>query len=303
MSALHPYVRRLGLLAAACLIAAAITAALLAQVRQPITVIDDLGRTVTMNTPARRIVSLAPSITECLFEIGAGDQVAGVTDYCTAPEAARSKPRVGGMVNPSMEAIVNLQPDLVLISMEGNLKEDMLRLTGLQIPVFVTNPRTLQGIRTSIVQLGRLLGRETAAADVVRRMQAREDSLRAAVPPAKVDVLLAVSIRPLMVAGKGTFLHELLEAAGARNLGALARGTYPTLSREMVLRYDPSVLLLLSDTGADSATLRTMFAEWPHLSAVRSGRVHMLNADLFSRPGPRAEEGLALLITLLHKRP
>jgi iron complex transport system substrate-binding protein len=229
--------------------------------------------------------------------------VVGVTDYCTAPEAARSKPHVGGMVNPSMEAIVNLQPDLVLISMEGNLKEDMLRLTGLQIPVFVTNPRTLQGIRTSIVQLGRLLGRETAAADVVRRMQAREDSLRAVVPPAKVDVLLAVSIRPLMVAGKGTFLHELLEAAGARNLGALARGTYPALSREMVLRYDPSVLLLLSDTGADSATLRTMFAEWPHLSAVRAGRVYTLNADLFSRPGPRAEEGLALLITLLHKRP
>jgi iron complex transport system substrate-binding protein len=303
MSALHPYVRPLSVLAAACCITAAVPAASPAQIPRPITVVDDLGRTVTLNAPARRIVSLAPSITECLFEIGAGDQVAGVTDYCTAPEAARSKPHVGGMVNPSMETIVNLQPDLVLISMEGNLKEDMLRLTGLQIPVFVTNPRTLQGIRTSIAQLGRLLGRETAAADVVQRMRGREDSLRAAVPAAKVDVLLAVSIRPLMVAGKGTFLHELLEAAGARNLGALARGTYPTLSREMVLRYDPSVLLLLSDTGADSATLQTMFAEWPHLSAVRAGRVYTLNADLFSRPGPRAEEGLALLITLLHKRP
>jgi iron complex transport system substrate-binding protein len=303
MSALHPLVRRLGSLAAACCIAAAVQTAFPAQVRQPITVTDDLGRTVTLNAPARRVVSLAPSITECLFAIGAGDQVVGVTDFCTAPEAARTKPRIGGMVNPSMEAIVNLQPDLVLVSMEGNLKEDMLRLTGLQIPVFVTNPRTLQGIRTSIAQLGRLLGRDTSAAEVVRRMQVREDSLRAVVSPSKVDVLLAVSIRPLMVAGKGTFLHELLEAAGARNLGALARGTYPTLSREMVLRYDPSVLLLLSDTGADSVTLQTMFAEWPHLSAVREQRVYTLNADLFSRPGPRAEEGLALLITLLHKRP
>jgi len=274
-----------------------------AQDRSQRTVRDDLGRAVIVTTPARRIVSLAPSLTECLYAIGAGDQIAGVTDYCTVPAAARSKPRVGGMVNPSIEAIVNLQPDLVLVSMEGNLKEDMLRLTALQIPVFVTNPRTLQGIRSSIAQLGVLTGREATAGTVIRTMQEREDSLRAAVPRGKVPVLLVISVRPLMVAGGGTYMHELLEAAGGDNLGTRAPGTYPTLSRESVLILNPSVIFVLSDAGADSTVFPTMFTEWTRIAAVREHRVYTLDSDLFSRPGPRATECLSLLITLLHRRP
>jgi iron complex transport system substrate-binding protein len=176
-------------------------------------------------------------------------------------------------------------------------------VTSLQIPVFVTNPRSLQGIRTSFTQLGLLTGRVATADSLVRALRSREDSLRAVVPGEKVTVLLAVSVRPLMVAGRGTYLHELLEAAGGNNLGARALGTYPTLSRETVVREDPAVVFLLSDAGADSTVMKTMFAEWPRLSAVRAGRVYTLNADLFSRPGPRAVEGLALLITLLHKHP
>ena len=299
----HPDFPLRRFLTVACGMAFLWTAGAPAQERRPLEVRDDLGRTLVLTSPARRIVSLAPSVTECLFAIGAGSQVAGVTDYCTSPEAARHKPRVGGMLNPSAEAIISLQPDLVVVSMEGNLKEDAARLTALQIPVFVTNPRTLAGIRTSIEQLGLLTGRAAEAAALAGALKRQEDSLRASVPRDRVSALLLVSIRPLMVVGRGTFLHELLEAAGADNIGARARGTYPSLSRESVLQADPEVLFLLSGMGADSTTLRTMYAEWPHLTAVRTGRVHILNADLFSRPGPRAVEGLAHLITLLHKRP
>ena len=119
-----------------------------------VTLLDDLHRQVTLPRPATRIVSLAPSITESLFAIGAGDQVIGVTDYCNFPPGVRLCHRVGGMINPSIETIVGLSPDLIIVSMEGNQRQDFTTLTGLQIPVFVTNPRTLEGINLSLRQLG-----------------------------------------------------------------------------------------------------------------------------------------------------
>ena len=120
-----------------------------------ITVTDDLGRTVTLPRPAQRVVSLAPSITESLFAIGAGAQVAGVTAYCNYPPAAALKPRIGGMTTPSIESIIALHPDLVLISMEGNLRDDYSRIMDIRVPVVVSNPRTLEDIYRSLAMLGR----------------------------------------------------------------------------------------------------------------------------------------------------
>jgi iron complex transport system substrate-binding protein len=141
---------------------------------------DDLQRRVTIRVPAQRIVSLAPSITETLFAIGAGAQVVGVTDYCTYPAEARRKPRVGGIINPSIEAIVGLRPDLVIMSMEGNVRDDFRKLTSLGVSVYVTNPRTLQGIYASMTQLGSVTGTADSAARVVARLRLREQAVRAA---------------------------------------------------------------------------------------------------------------------------
>jgi iron complex transport system substrate-binding protein len=167
----------------------------------------------------------------------------------------------------------------------------------------VTNPRTLAGIRHTIEHLGVLTGKEPAAVALAARLKVREDSLCASVPRTRISALLVVSVQPLIVVGRKTFLGELLELAGADNLGERAPGTYPTFSRESVLREDPGVILLLTDAGADSSTLTKTFPEWSCLSAVRAGRVHSVNSDILSRPGPRAVDGLALLITLLHRRP
>ena len=265
-----------------------------------ITLTDDLGQRVVLTSVPRRIVSLAPSITETLFAIGAADQVAGVTTYCNYPDLARTKPRVGGMVSPSMEAIVALAPDLIVVSTEGNLREDAERLRALSIPLFVTNPRTLAGIESSIEQLGVLTGHEDAARQLAARMRARDDVLRRRVGSSRVRALLLVSVQPLMAVGSRTFLAELLEAAGARNLAADAVGTYPVFSREAITQMDPEVVLVMSDAFADTAVLPSLFPEWRMLTAYRNGRIVRIDADLVSRPGPRAVEGLEELYNALH---
>jgi iron complex transport system substrate-binding protein len=266
-----------------------------------INVVDDLRRTVTLARPAERIVSLAPSITECLFALGAADQVKGVTDFCNYPPEAALKPHVGGMVNPSIEAVVGLEPDLIVLSMEGNIREDFRRLTSFGTQVFVSNPRTLHGIYGSLRALGILTGREESARHLVAGLASREYAIRTAAegkPP--VRALLLVSLHPLMCAGSNTFIDELLRVAGGTNLAARARGTYPSYSRENVITDDPDVIIVMSDILAGGGTLEAMFPEWGSVTAVRKGRVFRIEADIVSRPGPRALDALEKLFHILH---
>jgi len=266
-----------------------------------ITVIDDLGRTVSLPAPARRVVSLAPSITESLFAIGAGDCLVGVTTFCDYPPAASAVPHIGGMTNPSIETILSLHPDLVVVSMEGNTREDFTKMTGLGVPVFVTNPRTLAGILRSLDQLGDLTGHRDHAARLVDSMSARAARARSRSSDKPLRTLLFVSLRPLIAAGGKTFLHELLETAGARNVAASAPGTYPAYSREAVLAENPDAIILTGDLTTDVAGLIAMFPEWGTLAAVRSGRVYSIDPDIVSRPGPRAVDALEILSSLLHQ--
>ena len=266
-----------------------------------LSVVDDLQRTVSLRSAANRIVSLAPSITESLFAIGAGEQVVGVTSYCNYPPAALVKAKVGGIVNPNIEAIVNLRPDLIVLSMEGNVREDFVKLTSFGIPVFVTNPRTLQGIRHSIEQLGQLAGRSVEASHLVAMMQSREDSIVAATRRAmKKKVLFFVSLQPLIVVGAGTFLDELLELAGAINPAAATFSTFPAYSREAVVSDNPDIIVIMSGLIAQTGNLDKQYPEWAQLEAVRAGRVFQIDADIVSRPGPRAVDGLDAIFHILH---
>jgi iron complex transport system substrate-binding protein len=266
-----------------------------------VTVTDDLKRTVTLPKTAQRIVSLAPSITESLFAIGAGPFVAGVTDYCNYPPEAKQKPHVGGMITPSIEAIAALRPDLILVSMEGNLREDFSNITALGVPVVVTNPRSLDGIYRSLAMLGTLTGRSDSATRLVTSLQAREQSIIRAAPAHTPRVLLLVSIQPIIAAGDRTFIDELLRRAGSRNVAAGLRMTYPTLNREAVVRDDPDVIFVMSDVLSTPDALVQMYPEWKRLTATRHGRIHRIDADIISRPGPRAVDGLQLLSSFIHR--
>jgi len=264
-------------------------------------IIDDLGRAVDLPGPAHRIVSLAPSLTESLFAIGAGDRLVGRTAYCDYPAEALQVPSVGGMTNPSIESVVACRPDLIVMSMEGNTREDFPRLLSLGIPVYVSNPRTLAGIYHSLDDLGVLTGNRDRAQHFIDSLRDRERSLQTAAKRTSPSVLVLISLQPLMVAGANTLLNELLTLAGARNPAAALPGHYPAISREAVLLDPPDVLFVTSDLPADPAALTALFPEWKQLRAIRENRVYSLDAAILSRPGPRALEGLRLIIENLSR--
>jgi iron complex transport system substrate-binding protein len=282
-----------GLFASVLLVVAGVNA------HAQITVTDDLGRSVVLSAPARHVVSLAPSLTESLFAVGAGSQIAAVTTLCNYPEQARTLPRIGGMTNPSIEAIISYSPDLIVISMEGNTRTDFAVLTSLGIPMYVSNPRTLEGIYRSLMDLGTLTGRTQNARLLVDSLRQREALLRKATAPHPVSALFCISLQPLIVAGKNTLLNELMTLAGARNIATDLQGNYPVMSREAILTADPAVLFLTTDIAGGTDNLLSLFPEWSHLNAVRQRRVYSLDADIVSRPGPRALCGLELLVTRL----
>jgi iron complex transport system substrate-binding protein len=262
---------------------------------------DDLGRTVSLSSPPARIVSLAPSITETLFALGLDSLVVGVTDYCNYPPAAARLPRVGGMLNPAIEEIVSLRPDLVLMSGSGNMQSDFRRLTTLGMTVFVSYPRNLEGVFKSIDDIGHLTGRGPQADSLVRGLRAEAARIQhRASQNRRNSVLVLVSVRPLISVGGGTFLDELIRLCNATNIASQSATAYPMISREEILSADPDRIIVTSDAVKDRSELFHAFAEWHHLRAIADSAVAVVDADKLTRPGPRIVEGLRELYRAVH---
>lgn len=267
-------------------------------------VTDQTGRQVRVPDDPRRVVALAPSMTEIVFSLGQQDRLVGVTQYSTYPEAARDITRVGSYVRPDIERIVSLGPDLCLAIKEGNPIHAIRRIEAAGIPVYAVDPRDLQGIMTTFSEIGTLLKAEDEARVVVAGMQQRLDAVRQRVgevaqPPA---VFFQVDASPIISAGHDTFTDELIRVAGGRNLAAVAKG-YPRYSWEDALRFQPEVVLVTSMSGGHSPEeLLGQWRQWPQVPAVRDGRVHVVDASIYDRPTARLFDGLEQLAELLHPR-
>lgn len=272
----------------------------------PVTLTDDLGRPLTLAGPPQRVVSLLPSNTEILFAVGAGPQVVGVTDFCDYPPQVRGLPRVGGIVpgSLSVERVVSLAPDLVLSG--GRLQQPVIEaLERLGIPVFALEPRTIEGVYDNIRKVGRLTGHPEQAEAVVQTMQRRVQAVRQAVadlpPQDRVRVFYEVWDNPLMTAGPSTFIGQLIELAGGINVFADLRQDWPQVSLEELVRRDPDVILGPATHGSGLVVdeLRRR-PGWQNLRAVQNGRVHLVEDNLISRPGPRLVEGLEQVARALY---
>lgn len=262
---------------------------------------DDLGHVVTVRTVPQRIVSLAPNITEILFALGLDSAVAGVTDYCDYPPAARNKPRIGGMLNPNLERVLDLRPDLVLMSGSGNMKSDYDKLTSAGVAVFVTYPRTVDSVLVSISTIGALTGRKNAADSIVKELVSQKEELfRNARQAPRKSVLMLISLSPLVAIGPGTFLNELITLANADNIARDAGMAYPVLSREDILRRQPDVIIATNDIVRSTDDILRAYPEWKSLKAVQRKQVALVDASLVSRPGPRVIEGLKVILQALH---
>ncbi len=276
-------------------------AAVTATVTQGAEVWDMLGRSVSVPERVARVVSLAPSLTETVYAIGAEEQLVGVTEYCDFPPAALKKPKVGGIYTPNVEAILSLTPDLVLATTEGNREEDLRRLANLGMAVYVVRPIDLLTILESITRVGRLLGRVAEARRLVRTMQEQADAITHAVEGAgRPRVLYVLWGNPLIVPGRDTVMTDLIRRAGGDSVTGQEPLSYPRFSMEEVLVRQPD-WVVLAHHGPTS--VGQLLREWPQLTllpSVRRGRVALIEADLVHKPGPRVIEGLRMLARLLH---
>lgn len=263
--------------------------------------VDDTGRKLSLAKAPVRIVSLAPSITEMLFAIGAGGQVAGVTQFCDFPPEAVQKPKVG-YANPNLESLVALQPDLILAPKEF-LKPDLLAsLDNLHIPLFVFSGETIEDIFTHIQTIGRMTDHQAEAAALVMDMRREIAAVTQRVqgrPP--VRVLYVLNSQPLITVGSGSFIDQLIGLAGGRNIAAKGGVPYPRLSMETVLAEDPEVLVFpVGQAEGISEGEQQAWRQWSGLSAIKHARTHQISADLLNRPGPRIGLALEQLAALLH---
>jgi len=266
------------------------------------TFIDEVGRTLEVNGPPQRIISVAPNVTEILFALGLEDRLVGVSVYCQYPPAALKKEKIGGYINPSLEKIVALRPNLVIGIAEGDLKTFVDKLAGLNVPVYITNPRDALEVLTSIQKIGEVTFAPEPARKISRSMEERVRGVQEKVQgQPRPRVLHILDFNPLISAGKGTFVDDLIRLAGGRNVAETATGKYPRFSMEEVLVQDPEVILLASMKSQDPMVKqRRWWERWKTISAVKQGRIYVLDSDLIHRPSPRMAEGLEQVAKAIH---
>jgi iron complex transport system substrate-binding protein len=262
---------------------------------------DQIGRSLTFAAPPRRIVSLVPSVTETLFAIGGQDLLVGVTDFCDYPPAARAKPRVGGMLAPSLETIAALRPDLVVATPAGNREETFGQLERLKIPVYVVNPVRLQDVLDLTSRLGDLAGRDAAGSRLAASLGTRIRAVGARVAHrSRPRVLYVLWPDPLIVPGRGALVSELLDVAGGESVTADQSQDYPRMSLEAAIARSPEIIVLASHNSQQGAMAREQWEQFSRLPAVKAGRLYTADGNLMHRYGPRVVDGLEWLARHLH---
>jgi iron complex transport system substrate-binding protein len=269
-----------------------------------LTLRDMRGREVRLAAPPARIVSLVPSATEIIFALGADDRLVGRTDFCDYPAAVSAKPSVGGMVNPDLETLVALRPDLVIVTDEGNREETVRQLARLGIPTYLVHASRIAQTVDLIRRIGVLTGREAAVAAVSGAMLRRVEAVRRAVAPfPRPRVLYVLWPEPLIVPGRSSMLTELIEIAGGASITAGDGDAYPRFSLEAVVARAPEVIILADHSTGASTAGRPAPEQWRRLSsvpAIRAGRLHSADLSILHRYGPRVPDGLETLARIIH---
>lgn len=290
-----------GLLLAACWLC---TPASARTTEQPTrTVVDETGRVVRVPARIERIITLVPSLTEIVYALGLEDRLVGVTNQCDYPPAVQQKQRVGDVINPNLEMIVELKPDVVLGSKVDNLSKTVEAIEHLGVPLYGLYPTTVQGVFDSIRHIAELAGVAERGRALAGRLQAQLRELQTRLEQtstAKPRLLFVVWAEPLIVVGGGTFLSDALTQAGGVSVSAGLRGNWPRLSLEEVVELDPDFLVLPRSHGLNTRMANLNQREpWNHLRAVRQNRVIWIDAAI-ERPGPRIVAVIEQLAQALH---
>ncbi|MDZ7832355.1 MAG: cobalamin-binding protein [Desulfobacterales bacterium] len=264
--------------------------------------VDQTGRKIRVPPAPQRVVALAPSITEILFALDCQDRLKGATRFSDYPEAAQKVPKVGSYVYLDLEKIVALDPDVCIAIKDGNPRAVIDRLESLDIPVFAVNPRGLDTVMAAIGHIGKLMGAESRANEIVADMEARIDGVESKVAQTekRPRVFFQIGIAPIVSAGSDTFIHELIVEAGGRNIAGKYT-SYPRFSKEEVLELAPDILIITSMARKEVFDrVKREWERWDQIPAVANDRVHLVDSNLFDRPTPRLVDALEKLVELIH---
>ena len=250
----------------------------------------------------KRIISLAPNITEILFALGLGDRIAGVTSFCDYPAGAKNKPKIGGMSNPSLEAVVSLNPDIVVMTTDGNPKEFEERLRSMKIRTYVFRAKLISELPQGIKDLGAALGiKEKAIAlandieSAIRRFSTRQPN------GSRKKILFILWPDPLIVAGPGSIADDAINILGAENIASKSISAYPKYSIEEILYQAPDTIFIGKGKGMESVS-RGILKRLKSVPAVKNGKVFYVGDTLY-RLGPRTVNGIEELERYLRVEP
>lgn len=257
---------------------------------------DDLGRKIKIPRNVERVVSLAPNLTENIFAVGAGDKLVGVTTFCNYPEAAQKIAKVGDTINPNIETIIALKPQIVFVSTASQLENFAKTLEDRGITVFVTDPKDLNGVLANLRGLGDIFGTTERTGILLNELNERiiavDEQVR---DKAKVKTFVQVSKEPLFTIGKDSFLTEIVERAGGVSVTKDVPTAYPKLSKETALALNPDALIL--SESPDNLEPNDVFK---NSSAVKNKKVFKVGGDILSRPAPRIVDALERIAEALH---
>jgi iron complex transport system substrate-binding protein len=270
----------------------------------PGTMVDDAGREIHLNSTPTRIVSHVPSITEILFALGLGDKLVADSDFCDYPEAAKTKPKIGGYFTPNIEEIVAMGPDLALT--DGYVPELITKLDSLGIPIAVINPKDIDSVLTDIELLGNVTGSQKEAKeltdDMKKRIDAVVNTVSGASRPRVFYVFDAEDTTKPWTAGPGSFVDGLIGLAGGDNVAASASDPWIQFNMEELVNSNPDIILVDSHMGTaviSPEELREL-PGWQDMTAVKENLIYIIDGDLVNRSGPRIVLGLEGMAKILH---
>ncbi len=264
--------------------------------------VDQLGRNVAVPDNPLSIVALAPSIVEIIYALESQDRLKGATQFSNFPPAAARLPKVGSYVHLDLERIIFLKPDLCIAIKDGNPKHIVDRLESLNIPVYTVDPRGLDSVMKTIMDIGILLGAEKRANELVLNMKNRIEHVDALVSKTthRPGVFFQIGLSPIVSVGTDTFIHELIERAGGENLSK-GPTPYPRFSKEQVLGLAPEVFIITSMAREGMFDgIKAQWSRWTTMPAVKNDRICLVDSDLLDRPTPRIVDGLEVLLKHIH---
>ena len=265
-----------------------------------IQVTDHAQRLVSLNAPAQRVISLMPAVTDMILALGTSDRLIARTDFDTDPRIARL-PSTGNALNPSLEWIASLKPDLVIAWPDQAARAVVSRLSEMGVPVYAARTESIADVLRTTHDLGRLLGVQQRSDSITRHIEQELQLIRAAVTNrARVKVAYVLSLEPPMVAGPGTFISELIDIAGGENAFADVKTLWPQVNLEEMLKRAPTALVIGRERAGDPLPRMRELSGWREMAAVRAGRVLVVDVDLFNRPGPTIPRAARVLAEFLH---